>query len=218
YLAYTARPSTGPYKVDVAQEERIVATRNPHFPLTPASIASVELHHFEDRDALRAALLRGEIDLTTPNALSTDDLEAFEDHSRLRAVETPSAGFVFLGVGLRASPWNAQEARHALLQAIDRPKLAALEWGDAGRAAALPSLGEAAETLPRVAHDAEGAHAAFEALGLVGTEIALRWSPPLSQRFVEAVAADLAAAGLAPRLERVQSTWPMWSAQDFDGL
>src|SRR5690606_7630124 len=29
---------------------------------------------------------------------------------------------------------------------------------------------------------------------------------------------DLRAAGLAPRVERVRSTWPHWLAQDFDGL
>src|SRR5690606_14421222 len=86
YLGYRARPSTGPYRVESVSEARIVATRNPHFPLTPAPIARVELHHFADEEALSAALRAGAIDLITPNALSAEALGAFEDHPKLRAV------------------------------------------------------------------------------------------------------------------------------------
>ncbi|NLE48588.1 MAG: hypothetical protein GX614_09315 [Sandaracinaceae bacterium] len=216
YLTNAVRPGTGPYQIESADESRIVATRNPHFALAPAAIARVELSRFEDSAALSDALRRGEIDLTTPNALSPEAFDAFENAPRFHAVEGPSSSFVFLALPLRETPWDNPNARRALLSAIDRAKLALDEWGDACRVAELPSL----EELPpgsnpsRYAPDRE----AFEALGLVGTEIPIRWAPPISESFVEGIAANLEAVGLIPRLERVENTWPAWLAQDFEGL
>lgn len=218
YLSSAIRPTTGPYQVTASDASQIIGTRNPHFPLAPANIAQVEVHHFADSAGLREALLGGTIDITTPNALSADDFAVFEAHDTLRSVETPSATFVFLAVALTQPPWDAPEARRALLQAMNRQALASDEWGDAAHVANVPSRADQPDDFPRTAYDPAAARAAFDALGLLGTVVPLRWAPPCSEAFVMQIAADLEAAGLVPVVERIASSWPAWLRQDFDGL
>lgn len=215
YLAGALRPSTGPYHIESADETRIIATRNPHFALAPAAIGRIELYRFEDSAALSEALLRGEIDLTTPNALSPEAFDRFEQHETLRAVEAPGSSFVFLALPLREPPWDNIEARRAILSAINREELAREEWGDACRVTDLPSLDAASSKRPRAAYAPD--REAIEALGLAGLELPIRWAPPISESFVKGIADDLEAVGLIPRLERVESTWPLWLSQEFDG-
>src|SRR5690606_38548411 len=110
YLTNAVRPGTGPSQIESADESRIVATRNPHFALAPAAIARVELSRLEDSAALSDALRRGEIDLTTPNALSPEAFDAFEHAPQFHAVEGPSSSFVFLALPLRETPWDNPNA------------------------------------------------------------------------------------------------------------
>lgn len=218
YLSNALRPSTGPYMPVELTEDRIVAVRNPYFTLAPASIERIEVRYYADSEALRDALLRGEVDISTPNALSPEDFQHFETQTQLAMAQAPSPGLVFLAGSLTAAPWDNLEARRALVQAIDRQALAESEWGDAGRVAHAPTMGDLAADFPTVSYDPDAARATFEALGLTGAEIKLRWSTPFSEAFVTRIAAALEAAGLSPQLERVPSTWPFWMRQDFDGL
>lgn len=218
YLMFGLRPTTGPYHVIEQDDARVVAVRNPHFLLPAASIARIEVYRFETSGALREALQRGDIDIAQPNALSNEDFALLRDASAMSAVETPSATFVFLGVALRDAPWDQPAARKALLQAIDRKRLAASEWGEASSVADVPSTAILPENFPRTAYNPEAARATFEALGLIGTEVLVQWAPPFSQSFVDRIAADLEAVGLVPRVEAVRSSARLWAGQRYEGL
>lgn len=218
FLGYALRPSVGPYMPVKIEDSKVTATRNPYFPLQEANIERVELYTFDDSNALRDALMQGDIDITTPNALSPGDYAHFSNHKQLDAVETSSANFLFLAPNLSEEPWDQADARRALLQAINRVQLTQNAWGDAGRVANAPTTDRLPETLSPVTYDPGAARETFERLGLLDARVKVHWSTPTSERFVTQLAEDLSTAGLTVELVRVPSTWPLWLSKDYEGL
>lgn len=217
-MGYALRPSLGPYMPTHIEGSNVTAARNPHFPLQAANIETVELYTFENSASLRDALIQGDIDITTPNALSPDDYAQFIDHEQLSAVEIPSSNFLFLAPNLTEAPWNQGEARRALLQAIHRHELTQNAWGSAGRVADAPTVEELSDSFSPTEYDQTAARKTIERLGLLDERVKIHWSPPTSEDFVTQLANDLEAVGLSVELVRVPSTWPLWLSKDYEGM
>ena len=218
WLGEAVRPGTGPYRITSMDDRRILAERNPHFPLTPAALERVELVWFESGDALLEALLAGELDMTAPNSLNGAHIEQLTQADRLQAVTVPSGWFTFLHIPAGYAPLADLRARRAVLEAIDREALAGNEWGAAGRVAHAPMAGALPPSFPQVPHAPDAARATLEELGLAGTEIPIAWSRTMPRSLVDGLERDLTAAGLVPRFEQVPNTWTLWRDGGFDGL
>jgi len=217
-LAYKAQPTVGPYRIVEVGDEHMIAERNPHFLLSPAPIERVELHHFSDSAALREALLDDRIDLSTPNGISADDLRAFTEHAHLEIREAPNMSAVFIAPPITQSPWNTHDARRALLQAIDRRALAQRPYGEDQTVAHVPTTATPPTGIVTQDYNPQAARSYFESLDDPLPELTLYWSVPLHKHVAERIALNLQEIGLRVRLEQVESTWPLWLSQDFDGL
>lgn len=217
-LGYDAQPTTGPYRILDVSERKITAERNPNFPLPPAPIANIEVIHYPDSSALRDALLAKEIDLTTPNGITEAELDAFAEHPDFVIDEAPNQSVVFLALPLDQPPWDALDARRALLQAIDRTRLAHQPYGNDQPLAHVPTTDAPADDISRVSYDPNGARAFFESWPEEQRTLTLTWSAPMSRDTVQSLADDLQAVGLDVNVQKIESTWPHWLSQDFDGL
>lgn len=217
-LNYEKQPTTGPYRITEISTDRITAERNPEFFLPNAAIEKVELQYFETHDALRAALLSGEIDISTPMDLPESALRAYYRDKDLTIGRSPSMNAVFIALPLTDTPWDDVNARNALLQAIDRPSLTARRWGKDQQIADVPMTQTPSEHISRVAFDPKAAQRFFETIDPSLLETTLYWSAPMSKDTAQTIADNLENIGFSIELKEVDSTWPMWASQDFDGL
>ncbi len=215
---YGALPTTGPYQTVHVSEKKIIAVRNPYFALSPAPIARVELTHYPDAQALRKALLAGEIDIITPNSLDGDDAEVFVDHPSYQKAQAPIKHAVFLAVPLQDTAWQELDARIALTQAIDRSALARIDGGHDDDVAHSPNPDMRAHNKSRLAHNITQAADFFEAWPDEQKTIPLYWSLPMNQKVVRSLVDDLQRVGFTVEPQQVESTWPMWLGQSHDGF
>lgn len=217
-LSYSKQPTTGPYRIVEITDEHIIAERNPHFLLPPAPIEHIKVHYYPTSSALRSALLRDQIDLTTPNGIDAEDLHAFGTHPHLEIREAPNMSTVFLAPQLAHAPWDNLHARQALLQAIDRHTLAQRPYGEDQNVAHRPTTSTPHPDIHPVDFNPRAARDFFEKLPDDQRQITLYWSVPLSQTLAQSIASDLEAVGLTVHIEELESTWPLWLSQDFNGL
>ncbi|HJL22413.1 MAG TPA: ABC transporter substrate-binding protein, partial [Polyangiaceae bacterium LLY-WYZ-15_(1-7)] len=212
-------PALGPYRVaSYADGEEVVLEPNPHFVGSAPAIGRVVERRMEV-DALIAAFLAGEVDITIPNAITMEQARQIA-RERPEAVRIrPGSGFIFLHPDLEHPLLRRRAVRRALLQAIDREILAAEVYGEAGRVAHVPVPGEPPPGTERVAHDREAARAALEELGATETALPLLHGPSATDREIAThLARDLQEAGVTVDLREVPSSHRAYLARGHGGL
>lgn len=209
-------PSLGPYRVvEHVPGERIVAEANPHFVGEPPSIGRVEVHVMEP-EALVTAFLAGELDLTVPNAITTEQALAIAPE---RGVQVrPSDAFVFLAPDLGHPLLAQREVRRAISMAIDREALARELYGDAGRVAHVPVPGPVPEGTSQIPFDPVEARRLLAEAGARGTTIELvRTASPVDVAFGAHLVASLERVGVVVVEREVPSTHTLYLAGDGFG-
>ncbi len=216
-----ALPALGPYYlVERVAKKQTVAEVNPNFMGPEPSIKRIEEYYYPNRKDLIAAFLAGDIDLTASNAVTLEQArkvaKARPDAVHIR----PSALFILLNPDLDHPLLGKLAVRRAMLQAIDRQRIADDVYGDAGRVAHVPAPDIAPRGLATTAYDPEAARQALREQGIAAPErrkrrrrerrgesapraaaIPLIHDPsPISTAIAERVVADLAAVGI--QLER----------------
>lgn len=218
FLRNPMRPSTGPYRVIEADEQKIVAERNPHFPLTPAAIERIEVYHFPDSASLAEALLKGDIDVASPNQLSTQDADRIAQSSAHAVEEITGAELTFLALPLREGPWVDPELRRALLQVFDRKRLVELEWPKRGVVAHAPTTATLPEGFRYIDYAAEDARATFEAAGVLGMTLRVQHHPTIPASILAQIQQDLENAGFIVELTPEERTARTWRGGEFTDI
>jgi peptide/nickel transport system substrate-binding protein len=190
-------PLMGPYKVvEFARGARLVVEANPHFPGPPPSIARIELVQ-APVERLIPMFEAGELDLIDPHNVTTEQAEALAARRPEAVNIRPSTLAYFLQLDLSNPVLARREVRVALVQTIDRERLAAEVIGRGATLCHAPapeaSLGEGTH---RYGHDAEAARAALDLAGASGARLPLVTAGAQSPVLVEGLARDLEAAGL----------------------
>lgn len=213
-------PSTGPYKiVEFVARERLVAEANPHFLGAAPAIQRVEIVCLPDSAALVAAFERGEIDITVPNAITPEDARALAARRPNVVNIRPAPIQSFLHPDLDNPLLAKRNVRRAILQAIDRARIARELYGDAGRVSDAPMPGEApAGTVHHVYDPAEAQRLLAEA-GATGASLVLHHGPsPLDRQIAEMVEQALEAATLVVERRETPDPAELYRGRHHGGL
>ena len=190
-------PSTGPYRVTAfVADERLEAEANPHFPGPPPSIEQVTVFVGEP-DELMLRFFANELDILVSNTVTLEQARAALRREPEAVHIRPSGNQVILQPNLEHPLLGQLAVRQAIVQAIDRERIASEVYGVAGRVSHGPFIGEGPPGTTRWAHDPEAARAALEAAGALGARLPLLHSDSVTGRAIAAlVEADLEGAGL----------------------
>ncbi|MEM9490590.1 MAG: ABC transporter substrate-binding protein, partial [Myxococcota bacterium] len=215
-----ALPSFGPYRmVEFAAKKRAVVESNPSFIGPAPAIARVEERYFADRKQLIAAFLAGEIDIIVPNSVTLAQAREVAESRPQAVVIRPSAVLVMLSPDLSHPLLGRLEVRRAMLQAIDRRRLARVMYGDAGRVAHLPVPDGAPPAAGIIDYDPEAASEALAAAGAEGARLPLfHNSSPTDRRIARLVANYLNRAGLDIELSERDSVSALYRPKTHGGL
>lgn len=213
-------PGSGPYRVvDFKAEDHAVLEANPHFVGTKPSIRRVEIRRYADDAALVQAFEAGQIDLILPNAISPETAHALGQRRPDAVKIRPSEVQTFLHADLHNPLLNALDARRALLMAIDRERMRADIFGDAGRASHVPVPGAAPEGTEIIGYDPTKARRELERTGLLGQRIKLFHGPsPVDKRIAERIVGDVAAAGVTLEASQVEKLADLYRKRKHGGL
>ncbi len=140
-LARQAVPVTGsgPFRVapDGLSLHRSLDRFDDHFAFGDIAISGIDFHNYQDSDAVLAALLRGEIDITA-GTLDAWHIPKVEAAIGADIMVAPDIGFNHLTFNLRRHVFGNTAFRRALTHAIDRDRV--IDALLAGRAVAGASL------------------------------------------------------------------------------
>ncbi len=212
-------PTAAAYRVQsYTAGQSLVLERNPHFGGPAPTFEKVEVVKVAPADAA-AALLEHRVDLLP--SLDAHTYEQLVHDERVRVLEQPGELLWVLVPNLEAPPWNALEARRALLAALDRDALARELRPEPAIAGSTWRPGVHPPAIPR--YDPVGAATRLEALGLKGHHLQLHVG---SQKDPESPAAHLAArlqteltrAGFEVELVEHAELGPLVQQRTFEGL
>lgn len=218
HLGEVGVPSTGPYRIVSHDENKIVAEANPHFLAAPPSIRRVEVVRYADADALAGAFVAGKVDITTPNDLPTVRLDALAATRPDVVHQRESASLALLLPNLAHPLLARHDIRAAIVQAIDRERIAREAFGALARVAAAPATGDVVADLATYPFDPAAAAAALEAAGGVGTPMPLTYAAGTPAELLDPIVEGLRAMGFDVTPQEVRSTWGHWREHDHPGL
>lgn len=218
YIRENGTPSLGPYRLVSIEENRLVAEANPYFMGPAPNIGRVEVIGYADRDALFGAFKNGEVDITIPNGVTAAHLDELRQ-SRPEAVhQTPSSIFTFMHPDLEDPLLSHPEVRRAIIEAIDRGRLAREIYGSEDFVAHVPVPGTPPRGTDLIGYDPESARQILEEAGALGAVIPLTYAASNPQVFIDGIAADLEAVGLRVELNPIPNTMALWRDGGHKGL
>jgi ABC-type transport system substrate-binding protein len=205
---------TGPFRLVSARPGLIELGANAEHWGGPARLRRVLFRRYAREDALVAALLAGEIDLTA--ALGPGRVDALRGRPGIALDSFTGQNVAFLSVNNERPPWSDVRVRQALARAVDRDALVSGFLGGHGEAARgplPPSLLSRAGTIRDLVLDRPGAlrllaEAGFKD-GVTGTLLAVdapRPYMPTPLDLAKALQDQLAASGIRTLL-RTASSW-----------
>ncbi len=210
---------TGPFRFSQWRRgDRVELVRNEaHWNGAP-KLRRAGYRFIGDPNAAYAALMAGDLD-AFPNYPAPESLPQFQADARFTVEIGATPGKTLLAINHRRAPLDRVEIRRALTQAIDRQ--AVIDGAMAGFGEPIGShytRGDRAHVdLTGIApHDPQAARAALA--GMRELRLVLP-PPPYARRAGEIVAAQLAQAGVAVKIEQIE--WAQWLNQvyaqhDFD--
>jgi peptide/nickel transport system substrate-binding protein len=199
----SASAGSGPYEMsEFTLGQRYVLTKNTNYWGDEPSYDRVEIRIVPDAATQVLELEGGDLDIVTGQPIAT--VQTFEDRDDFEVVTFPVLQKAWLHVNTGRAPTDDQAFREALRAAIDRPRLVEQIWGEY---ATESTQMYPVENVPEgFATDTwEQDPSLLEGLADAGT-IELGYSPnrPADQQLVEAVQAQLEAAGASVELVPVQ--------------
>ncbi len=219
--AATKPVGTGPYVLDSwnkGSAVTLVASPN-HRDAAKLRIKRATFRFINDPAAQVAALLAGDID-GMPRFGALQALKQFQADRRFTVEVGSTAGKGILAINNRKAPFNDVRVRRALAHAVDRQ--AFIDGAQEGLGKPIGShfaptdLGylDLTKTYP---HDPERAKALLREAGVATPlNVTLTLPPPqYARKGGEIIAAQLAKAGIAVKIENVE--WAQWLAGPFKG-
>ncbi|MCA9575882.1 MAG: hypothetical protein KC668_10630 [Myxococcales bacterium] len=215
-----ALPSAGPYALtEFAAGQSAVLTANEHYAGPAPAIARIEVRVFDTVEALVAAFSAGEIDIVEPGTLTPEVADQLERERPSGVIVRPAGDMYALTPDERSPLLARLEVRRAILQAIDRPTLAAEIFGPFGRPAQTPSVHVEADAADALPYDPEAARAALEAAGVLGETIRLTHTDrAVDQQVAARIAQALTDVGLVVEDHEVSATDRAARGRDHGGL
>ena len=214
-------PSLGAYRIDAWESnERLVLEANPHFPGAPPNIPRVEVLHYEDSAALRAAFVAGAIDMSVANSVTVQDtMEVLAERPEVVSIR-PSAIYVFLSPDLSHPLLGQRDVRRALLASLDRDAISDLAYPGGNARVAHTCVPGDVPGVEVTDFDRELARAELARLGVAGSApIPLFYQDTgRDTPIIDAVVASLAEVGVTIVPTPAEGTSRMWSAGDHGGL
>ncbi len=221
YRRVTPAPTLGPYElIEWVDDDHLVMAPNQHFLGPAPNIERLEVKYFDDREALIASFLAGEVDLTWPNSVTLEQARRVAE-TRPEAAHIRSSNLLVLLIpDVDNNPWLARpDVRRALVMAIDRERIARELYGDAGRVAHGPFMGEAPPEAPRVPYDPAAARAFFERIGAAGEVLPLSSNDsPVTRVMIGILKENLEAVGWRVDHRIVASEARVRRAREHGGL
>jgi peptide/nickel transport system substrate-binding protein len=212
--AGSRRPvGTGPFRFSAARPGQVVLEQHLAYWNGPARLKQVVFRRYRDPQALAAALLRADVDVTS--SLTPERVDLLHDAPEVALDSQTGLNIALLSINNERPPFDDVRVRRALTRAIDRAALVRDVLGGHGEAARNPlppSIWGYASRAPELALDRTGARRLLAQAGLAsGFECALTFADvprpylPAPAELARRVAADLAQVGIRARLRRVES-------------
>ncbi|RRD36453.1 ABC transporter substrate-binding protein [Leucobacter sp. OH2974_COT-288] len=211
---------TGPYTLTGWQQGNAISlAAYPDYWGDPANVAAVNFKFLPDGRAAVNAIKTGVVDVHT--ALLPSLRGELINEPGVRLERAASTDVFTLAFNSAKAPFNDQEVRRALSQAIDTSALIDAQAGD-GRALGSPitEIEPGYSDLVAVnSHDLEAAKAVIAAKGLTGTKVRITAPNFYDQAPLDILASQLRAAGLDAEVDRVEfSVWleRVYTNHDYD--
>ena len=221
-----ARPvGTGPVRyVERAMGDRLVLEASPDYWGEGIDATRVVFKPVPEMAIRVAALLRGEVDLSTD--ITPDHVARIEQHPATRVEEALLAGLFVLAVNSRRPPLDNPLIKQALSLAIDRSALLKTLWHGRGFVASGPiPRGDSFhdDALPPLAHDPDLARRRLAAAGYAGEAVVLESTAGYlanDKPMGEAIVAMWRDVGIQAELEIVEPSVMAQKAREktFKGL
>jgi ABC-type transport system substrate-binding protein len=224
-LGGAAHPvGTGPFRFARAQAGQVLLSANPEYWGGAPRVASVVFQRHPGEDSLVAALLAGEVDVTT--AIGQQRLDALRGEPRVALDSQTGLNLALLSVNNERLPFADRRVRQALARAVDRDELVARVLGGHGEPARNPlppSLWAYAPRTKELVRDLSAARRMLAEAGFpAGFDVALlavdspRPYLPDPLRVASLIREQLAGAGIRVRLDQARS-WPEYLARGSSG-
>jgi peptide/nickel transport system substrate-binding protein len=127
---------TGPYRLGAARPGLLELLANPDYWGGAPRLKRLVFRRLADEDALAAALLAGEVDVTS--ALGQDRLAILRRHSEITLDSQTGLNLAFLSLNNEHPPFSDRRVRQAVARAVDRRALVGRLLGGHGEPAQNP--------------------------------------------------------------------------------
>jgi peptide/nickel transport system substrate-binding protein len=212
----STRPvGTGPFRLASAGPGEVLLEAHRAYWNGPPRLHQVVFRRYRDAELLAAALIRGEVDVTS--SLTPARLDLLHDDPQVALDSQTGLNIAFLSINNERPPFTDARVRHAVARAVDRAALVreVLDGhGEAARNPLPPSIWGYASRAPEMPLDRPGARRLLAQAGLAsGVDCTLMYADvprpylPAPASLARRLAADLAQVGIRARLQRVDS-WP----------
>jgi peptide/nickel transport system substrate-binding protein len=206
---------TGPFRVGDVRPGQVVLEANRNYWGGVPRLARLSFRRFPDEDALREALARGDVDLTS--SLGSSQVQRLRSDTGVVVHAQTGLNIAFLSVNNEHGPLGDRRVRQAIARGIDRPALVAALLGGHGEPARNPlppSLWGYATRTRELMADLVGARRLLREAGQergFAVSFLVTDSPrpynPAPLRLAEQLSAQLARSGIRATLVRA----PAWS-------
>jgi peptide/nickel transport system substrate-binding protein len=212
--AGSGRPvGTGAFRLASARPGEVVLEQHRAYWNGPARLQQVVFRRYGDPEALAAALLRAEVDVTS--SLTPEWADMLHDDPEIALDTQTGLNIALLSLNNDRPPFKDVRVRQAITRAIDRAALVREVLGGHGEPARNPlppSIWSYASRAPELPLDRAGARRLLSQAGLPsGFECTLMFADvprpylPAPAEIARRIAADLAQIGVRARLRRVES-------------
>ena len=127
---------TGPYRLDSARPGLVTLSANPDYWGGTPRLQHLVFRRLPDEESLAAALLEGEVDVTS--ALGQEHLVALRHHPEITLEAQTGLNLTFLSINNERPPFLDRRVRLALARAVDRRGLVSRLLGGHGEPAKNP--------------------------------------------------------------------------------